>query len=60
MLPNKHQTLRKLKYLPKLNLEDIEAKVQKIPLKLIDLEGCKVLNIQQKLMVFIIMLFILI
>ena len=37
-------TLENLNTLPKLNLEDIEAKVQKIPLKLIDLEGCKVLK----------------
>ena len=31
-------TLENLNTLPKLNLEDIEAKVQKIPSKLIDLE----------------------
>lgn len=37
-------TLENLNTLPKLNLEDIEAKVQKIPSKLIDLEGCKVLK----------------
>ena len=37
-------TLENLNTLPKLNLEGIEAKVQKIPSKLIDLEGCKVLK----------------
>ena len=37
-------TLENLNTLPKLNLEDIEAKVQKIPSKLMDLEGCKVLK----------------
>ena len=39
-------TLENLNTLPKLSLEDIEAKAQKIPSKLIDLEGCKVLKHQ--------------